>query len=56
MLTIMDLMSDEDRMSAELARTLYDIKNQLQGVEQIERADKMIQMHSEFDGWTVYSG
>ena len=50
MLTIMDLMSSEDGMSPELARTLYNIKNQLQGVEQLDRADKMIQMHSEFDG------
>lgn len=50
MLTIMDMMASEDGMSPELARTLFNIKNQLQGVEQLDRADRMIQMHSEFDG------
>jgi hypothetical protein len=50
LITIMNLMSDDDGMSPELAKTLYSIKNQLQGLEQIDRADKMIAMHAEFDG------
>jgi hypothetical protein len=50
LMTIMDLMTSDDGMSPELARTLFNIKNQLQGIEQIQRADKMIEMHSDFDG------
>ena len=38
LITIMNLMSDDDGMSPELAKTLYSIKNQLQGLEQIDRA------------------
>ena len=50
MLALMSAMTADDGMSPELARTLYGIKNQLQGLEQIQRADKMIQIHADFDG------
>jgi hypothetical protein len=50
LLTIMDLVAGADGMSPELATTLYSIKNQLRGGELLDRADRMIQMHSEFDG------
>jgi hypothetical protein len=50
LIAIMDLMTEDEGMSPELAKTLYSIKNQLQGFEQIDRADKMIEMHAEFDG------
>jgi hypothetical protein len=50
MLAIMDLMSEDDGMSPALAQVLFNIKSQLQGLEQIQRADVMIQLHSEFDG------
>jgi hypothetical protein len=50
LISIMDLMTGDEGMSPEAAKTLYSIKNQLQGDEQIDRADKMIAMHSEFNG------
>jgi hypothetical protein len=50
LIKIMDLMTGDEGMSPELAKTLYDIKNQLRGFEQIDRADKMIAMHSQFNG------
>src|SRR5215217_3257617 len=50
LIIVMDLMSAEDGMSPELSKTLFGIKNQLRGIEQIQRADKMIEMHAEFDG------
>lgn len=50
LIAIMDLMTADDGMSPELAKTLYSIKSQLQGLEQIQRADSMIAMHAEFDG------
>jgi hypothetical protein len=50
LLKIMSEMAKGDGMSPELATTLTSIKNQLQGNEQIERADNMIKMHAEFDG------
>jgi len=48
LITLMDLMTDDEGMSPELAKTLYSIKNQLQGLELIDRA--MIAMHAEFNG------
>src|SRR5437899_7048959 len=45
LISIMDLMTGDEGMSPEAAKTLYSIKNQFQGVEQIDRADKMIAMH-----------
>lgn len=50
LMTIMDLMNADDGMSPELGIALTGIKSQLQGLEQIQRADKMIEMHAEFDG------
>lgn len=51
LITIFDLITDKDKgMSPELAKTLFGLKNQLKGKEQIERAEKMIGIHSEFDG------
>jgi hypothetical protein len=50
LITLMDIMTDDEGMSPELTKTLYSIKNQLQGLELIDRADKMIAMHAEFNG------
>jgi hypothetical protein len=50
LLTIMDLMMADDGMSPQLAQALFNIKNQLQGLEQIQRAEKMIQMRADFNG------
>jgi hypothetical protein len=50
MLTIMDSLMEDEGLSPELAKALFSIKSQVQGLEQIAMADKMIQMHSEFDG------
>ncbi|MGI9079178.1 MAG: hypothetical protein ACR2G6_17890 [Gemmatimonadaceae bacterium] len=50
MMAIMDLMVPDDGMSPELGKALFNIKNHLQGLEQIQRADQMIEMHAEFDG------
>ena len=50
LMKIMDALMADDGMSPQLANALTNIKNQLHGLEQIERADKMIEMHSEFDG------
>ena len=50
MIAIMDLMTPDDGMSPELGKALFNIKTQLQGLEQIQRADQMIGIHSEFDG------
>src|SRR4030095_6986847 len=50
LIAIMDLMTADDGMSPELAKTLYSIKSQLQGLEQIQRADSIIAMQREFDG------
>lgn len=50
LMTIMDLMTADDGMSPELGRTLTGFKSQMQGNEQIQRADRMIQMHADFDG------
>jgi hypothetical protein len=50
LLTLMSIMTADDGMSPELAKTLFSIKNQLQGLEQIQRADKMIAIHADFDG------
>ena len=48
--TIMNLMTGDEGMSPELAKTLYSIKNQMRGMEQINRVDHLIAMHSEWDG------
>jgi hypothetical protein len=50
LITIMDLVTADGGMSPELAKTLYSIKNLVQGGEQIERANHMIAIHSEWDG------
>lgn len=50
MLTIMSLMTQDDGLSPELAKTLYSIKNQLSGLEEIDRAGAMIEMHAALDG------
>jgi hypothetical protein len=50
LMTIMDLMTADDGMSPELGRALTGFKSQMQGNEQIQRADRMIQMHADFDG------
>lgn len=50
LISIMDLMAAPNGMSPDLANALQNIKNQLQGQEQIDRATHMIQMHADFDG------
>ena len=51
LLTIMELMSgNNDGMSPQMAQALYSIKNQLHGLEEIQRAEQMISIHSEWDG------
>jgi hypothetical protein len=50
LITIMDLVAEDGGMSPDLAKALSSIKTQLQGLEQIQRADQMIAMHAEFDG------
>ncbi|MFN2136959.1 MAG: hypothetical protein ACK2UK_13450, partial [Candidatus Promineifilaceae bacterium] len=50
LLTLMSLMTDDEGLSPELARALNGIKSQLQGMEQIQRADSIIGKYAEFDG------
>jgi hypothetical protein len=50
LIKIMDVMTDDEGISPELGKALIGLKNQMIGGEQIARADKMIAMHSEFDG------
>lgn len=47
---IMGAITADDGMSPELGKALTGIKSQLQGLEQVQRADKMIEMHADFDG------
>jgi len=50
MVTIMNLIAADDGMSPEVARNFQNLKNQAQGKEQIDRADNLIGMQSQFDG------
>jgi hypothetical protein len=50
LITVMELMSGDDGMSPQMAQALYSIKNQLHGMEEIQRAEQMISIHSEWDG------
>jgi hypothetical protein len=50
LITVMGLMAGDDGLSPELAKALTSIKTQLQGLEEIQRADQMIAMHAQFDG------
>jgi hypothetical protein len=50
MIALMSLMQDGDGMSPELAQALLNIRDQLHGMEEIDRANNMIAMRSEFDG------
>jgi hypothetical protein len=49
-LSLINAITGEEGMSPELANALTGIKNQVQGLEEITRANDMIDLHSKFDG------
>jgi hypothetical protein len=50
LITVMDVVTADGGISPELGKALVGLKNQMQGGDQIDRANHMIDMHSQFDG------